>query len=360
MLNTTTATSPFADSRPISFQELELADPSGEFVQVDVKVASICHSDLSVVSGSRPRPTPIVLGHEASGVVTKIGDDVSQVRVGDRVAFTFQPSCGHCELCRASNGERCSVAQKANVDGTLLNGVTFLSSHGGQIYHHSNVAAFASSAVVHQSSVIAIDDDIPFEIGAVLGCAVTTGAGAIKNAANVGSADRVAIVGAGGVGIAAMLMANARSASVVDIIDPAVGKFELLKSLGAHNVFEPSEAEENYYDVVLEAAGVTRAFESSVKLLRPGGRLVSVGLGHPDANATVNYLDIVFNQKKIIGSYHGSGNIREDMREYQDLWRSGKFPLERLISEEIRLEELNEAMDDLASASELRQIIRFD
>lgn len=359
ILNSCKSVRPYAQTAPITFEEIDLADPTGEMVQVKVEVASLCHSDLSVVNGSRARPVPMVLGHEASGTVTALGSGVAGLNIGDRVAFTFQPFCGECSLCISSGNRQCEVALKANVDGTLLFGETFLSRGGEQVQHHTGVSAFAQYTVVHQSSVIKIEDDVPFDIGAVLGCAVTTGGGAVKNAAKVQPGERVAIVGAGGVGLAAMLVAHALGADFVDVIDPAVHKHQMLKDLGASSVFLPSGAPQDHYDVVVEAAGAAVALEPALAMLRAGGRAVSVGLGDPKATLEVNYLDLVFKSKHLIGSYHGSGNVVQDMEDYIEMWRKGDLPLERLVSKEVHLTELNEAMDDLQDAYELRQLIRI-
>lgn len=357
VLTTCHAGQPFGDSKPIEIREVDLADPTGKMVLVEVMVAGLCHSDLSVVNGSRERPVPLVLGHEASGRVVKVGPDVQGVAAGDRVTFTFQPACGECDLCVDSGGERCAPALEANVAGTLLHGERFLSENGEPLFHHSNVAAFANFTVVHQSSVIKVDDDVPFEIAALLGCAVTTGGGAVMNAARVREGERVAIVGAGGVGLSALLVARAFDAAVVDVVEPAASKHEILREFGATNIVTPDTVQREHYDVVIEAAGVKPAFEMGVTMLRPGGRLVSVGLPHPDATAEINILDVVFKSKQIIGSYHGSGDPNEDLKVYVDLWRQGKLELEKLVTKRIGLDGLNEALDDLQHAREIRQLI---
>jgi len=359
ILTTCEATQPYSGSKPIVFEEVELAPPTIGMVKVKVEVASLCHSDLSVVNGSRARPTPIVLGHEASGTIIEIGPEVTDFKTGDRVAFTFQPACGQCDLCVSTDNQQCEIAAKANVDGTLMWGKTFLSKDGQPLHHHTGVSAFAQETVVHQSSIIKIADDVPFSIGALLGCAVTTGGGAVKNAAKVQTGERVAVIGAGGVGIAAMLVAKAMGAAFVDVVDPAENKHALLRELGASQVYLPADAPKEYYDVVIEAAGHVSALQPAMAMLRAGGRAVSVGLGDPAAVLEVNYLDLVFKSKSLIGSYHGSGDVREDLEEYIQMWRRGDLPLEKLVSKEVPLEELNQAMDDLQEARELRQLIRI-
>ncbi|NUL49219.1 alcohol dehydrogenase catalytic domain-containing protein [Cellulosimicrobium funkei] len=351
---------PYAQSKPIDVRDLELGRAEGRNVRVRVKVAGVCHSDLSVVNGSRSRPRPMVLGHEASGIVMETGSEVSGVKVGDHVAFTFQPHCGECELCLDSGGERCSPALQANVEGTLVDGSTVFRDHGEGVYHHTGVSAFSEETIVHESSVVVIDDDVPFEIGAVLGCAVTTGGGAVKNAARLAEGETVAVVGAGGVGMASALVARALKASRVDIVDLSESKREMAMTLGFDHAYSPSDAPHASYDVVIEAAGVAAALEGAVPLLRPGGRLVSVGLPRPGSSVSVDYLDLVFNNKSIIGSYHGSGNLVADLSLYVSMWRSGALPLEDLITDRIGIDYLNEAFDALSDARVLRQLVMID
>lgn len=350
---------PYSQSRPIELRELELSDPDGSTLCVKVESASVCHSDLSVVNGSRARPVPLVLGHEASGYVLSTGSDVRSVKPGDRVAFSFSPHCGECDLCISTGGIRCTPALKANVDGVLLGGGTYLSDGEQEYFHHTGIAAFAEAAVVHESSVVKVDDDVPFEIAAMLSCAVLTGGGAIRNAGQLEEGETVAVVGAGGVGVAAMLVALAMGAQRVDVVDPAVEKGDSLRELGASHVFHPDDAPSDSYDLVVEAAGVPVALENSLPMLKAGGRVVSVGLPRPEAEVSFNMLDITFKSKKIIGSYHGSGSAFRDISVYSDLWKQGKLPLEKLISKRVPLSRINEAMDDLDEAKELRQIVQI-
>ncbi|KUG58885.1 alcohol dehydrogenase catalytic domain-containing protein [Nesterenkonia jeotgali] len=357
VLQTSDNIRPYVESRPVVVEELTLAATGPRMVKVDVEMAGLCHSDLSVVNGARTRPVPMVLGHEASGTVIEVGPEVQAVQVGDRVAFTFQPHCGDCDLCTFSSGERCSKAFDANIDGTLIGGATVFSREDEPVHHHTGVSAFAEQTVVHESSVIRVDDDVPFDVAALLGCAVTTGGGAIKNAARLQPGERVAIVGAGGVGMAALLLAKALGAESVDVVDPAVVKHEMIRELGASEIYGPGDAPLDHYDVVVEAAGVGPALETSLPMLRAGGRLVSVGLPSPTTQVSLNYLDIVSKSKSVIGSYHGSGNAIEDLGYYIDLWRQGRLPLERLVTRTVGLDDLNEAMDALADATVMRQLI---
>lgn len=350
---------PYRDSLPVSFETIELSEPEEHEVLVQVEVASLCHSDLSVVNGTRVRPTPMVIGHEASGRVLDVGPGVTSVKKGDRVCFTFQPACGKCELCKTTSNRRCSEAFEANQKGTLLFGKQHLSSGSESLAHHTGVSAFAQAAVVHESSVIPVAEDVPYEIAALIACAVTTGGGAVKNAGKLVPGERVAVIGGGGVGIAALLVANALGASETDLIDPAEAKHDTFRDFGASNVHLPGKAPEASYDLVIEAAGVGPALQSALNLVKPGGRVVTVGMPSPETEIRVNVLDLVFQSKSLIGSYQGSGNVAEDVADYIQLWREGRLPLEKLISSRLELEDLNEALDAMSDAVGIRHLVKI-
>jgi len=350
---------PYVDSRPVSIEEVELSEPDAHELLVEVEVASLCHSDLSVVNGTRVRPTPMVIGHEAAGRVLRVGPEVTSVQPGQRVCFTFQPACGECELCHSSSNRRCTEAFDANQNGTLLFGKRHLSKDGESYAHHTGVSAFAEAAVVHESSVIPVAEDVPAEIAALIACAVTTGGGAVKNAGNLQPGEKVAVIGGGGVGIAALLVANALGASSTDLIDPASAKHDMFRDFGASSVYLPGEAPQGSYDLVIEAAGVGPALQSALDLVKAGGRVVTVGMPSPDTEISVNVLDLVFQNKSLIGSYQGSGVVADDVSDYIELWRKGQLPLEKLISSKLKLTDLNAALDSMSDAVGFRHLIQI-
>lgn len=200
---------PFAESTPISISELDLESPGPGEILVKIEAAGLCHSDLSVVDGNRVRPVPMLLGHEAAGRIIELGDGVDSLSVGTRVVMTFLPRCGECAGCATDGRMPCTVGSAANNDGSLLGGAHRLRRSGENVKHHLGVSGFATHAVVNAKSVVPVDDDIPAEIAAVLGCAVLTGGGALLNAAKPRPADTVMVVGLGGVGMAAILTARA-------------------------------------------------------------------------------------------------------------------------------------------------------
>lgn len=353
---------PYRDSRPITISELELDPPGPGEVLVRIEAAGICHSDLSVVNGSRVRPVPMLLGHEAAGRVEKLGDGVDDLAVGQRVVMTFLPRCGECAGCRTEGRLPCSVGSATNNAGTLLSGGIRLRRDGRDILHHLGVSGFATHAVIDRHSIVPIDDDIPADIAAVLGCAVLTGGGAVVNAGDPGQGDSIAIVGLGGVGMAALITAVSLAKGPVIGIDAVPAKLASAKELGVTAVFSPQEAIEAGVkaSVVVEAAGNVRAFETAVAVTAAGGRTVTVGLPAPDSRASISPLALVAEARSIVGSYLGSAVPSRDIPRYAQLWRDGSLPVDRLITRRIGLDDINEAMDELSDGTTIRQVIMFD
>lgn len=361
VLETIGAERPYVASKPIRISELELADPGPSELLLKVEAAGVCHSDLSVVDGSRVRPVPMLLGHEATGRVEKVGAAVGNVKVGDRVVLAFLPRCGECEACATNGIMPCSKGSASNEVGELLGGGRRLERDGQPIQHHLGVSGFATHAVVDHRSVTRVDDDVPPDIAAVLGCAVLTGGGAVINAGKPKPGQTMAVVGLGGVGMAALMTGLAQEGVTVIGVDGMSAKLELARKLGAAEAYTPQEALERRVraDVVIEAAGNARAFETAVEMTAPGGRVVTVGLPAPDARSSISPLQLVAQAKTIIGSYLGSAVPSRDIPQFAQWWREGKLPVEELISAHIGLESINEAMDALADRTAVRQIIVF-
>lgn len=362
VLEHTGAEPPFATSRPITVGDLHLDPPGSGELLVRIEAAGICHSDLSVVDGNRPRPVPMLLGHEAAGIVETVGPGVSDVAVGTRVVMTFLPRCGQCDGCGTDGRLPCTPGSASNAAGTLPGGGIRL--HRGAdaepVHHHLGVSAFATHAVISRSSVVAVDDDVPAEIAALLGCAVLTGGGAVINAGRPTTGDTVIVVGLGGVGMAALLVAAALGHEVIGV-DMVQNKLDTALRLGAAQALRPDEAVDAGIRaaVVIEAAGSARAFETALELTSAGGTTVTVGLPGPDARAMVSPLTLTAEARTVIGSYLGSAVPERDIPRYVALWRAGRLPLEALVSARIGLADITEAMDRLASGEELRQLIVF-
>ncbi|WP_336855089.1 alcohol dehydrogenase catalytic domain-containing protein [Sinomonas albida] len=355
------AARPYADSRPIAVRELDLEAPGPGEVLLKIEAAGICHSDLSVVDGNRPRPVPMLLGHEAAGLVVECGDGVDDLEPGQRVVLTFLPRCGECRECRTEGRLPCSRGSQSNAAGTLLSGATRLSSEGTPVAHHLGVSGFATHAVVDRRSLVPVGSDVPPEIAALLGCAVLTGGGALLNAGRATAETSVAVVGLGGVGMAGLLTALAIGCRQVVAVDAAPRKLELAAAWGADECLEPAEAEERgiQVDLVLEAAGHPRAFETAYRLVAAGGTLVTVGLPAPGALSEIEPLALTAGARSVVGSYLGSAVPDRDIPVFEQMWRDGRLPLERLVSGRIGLDQVNEGMDALADGTALRQVIVF-
>ena len=353
---------PYSRTRPLRVCELELDPPGSGEVLVRIEAAGICHSDLSVVNGSRLRPVPMLLGHEAAGRIEELGPDVPGLEPGQRVVMAFLPRCGECAACRTGGKMPCTPGTAANNAGTLLGGTQRLHRGGETVWHHLGVSGFATHAVVNYRSVVAVDDDVPPAVAALLGCAVLTGGGAVLNAARPGPDDEVAVVGLGGVGMAALLTARSLGVRSVVGVDALQEKLKRALELGADAAYTPEQALEAGIrsGLVIEAAGHPRAFETAVRLTAPGGTMVTVGLPGPDQLAQIAPLTLTAEARTIIGSYLGSAVPSRDIPVYADLWREGKLPVEELVSAEVALEDINEAMDTLADGQAVRQVIVFN
>lgn len=349
---------PYAGSAPLDVVELDLDEPRGSEVLVEIEVASVCHSDLSVVDGSRTRPTPMLLGHEAAGQVIQVGAEVDDLSVGQRVVLTFLPRCGECAGCATDGVAPCVKGSMSNGAGEMLAGGTRLSQGGDLVRHHLGVSGFATHAVVDRRSVVPVDDDVPADVAALLGCAVLTGGGAVLNAARPVPGSTLAVIGLGGVGMAALITALAFDDVEVIAVDTSERKREQALELGASHALSPDEAAATLKaDRVIEAVGRAVAFELAVTCTAVGGTTITVGLPAPDDSAVVSPLGLVAEGRTIVGSYLGSSVPERDLPIFVDMWRRGRLPVEKLISSTLPLSRINEAMDRLADGAELRQLI---
>ncbi len=355
---------PYAQSRPISVVELDLEPPGSGEVMVRIEAAGVCHSDLSVVDGNRVRPVPMLLGHEAAGIVEAVGDptDEADLAIGQRVVLVFLPRCGHCAACATEGLTPCEPGSAANAAGTLLGGDIRLGRAGHPVYHHLGVSGFATHAVVNRASVVPVPHDVPPEVAALLGCAVLTGGGAVLNVGNPRPGQSVAVVGLGGVGMAAVLTALTYDDVRVIAVDQLPDKLAFARDLGAHETYTPQQATVSGVKatVAIEAVGHPAALETAIALTAPGGRTITVGLPPPDARISLSPLGLVAEGRSLIGSYLGSAVPSRDIPRFVSLWQSGRLPVESLVSSTIRLDDINEAMDRLADGAAVRQLIRFD
>ncbi|TAN13129.1 MAG: alcohol dehydrogenase [Chitinophagaceae bacterium] len=362
---------PYDQSNPLQIEEVDLSIPERDEVLVKIHAAGLCHSDLSVIDGNRPRPVPMVLGHEAAGEVVECGPGVAHLKQGDRVVFSYVPSCGHCMPCVTGRPALCEPAAAANTKGTLLSGGIRLKNKDLHfLNHHLGVSAFAEYAVVSKHSLIKITADIPNEIAALFGCAVLTGVGAVVNTARLAMGQTAMIVGLGGVGLAALLGALSAGAGKVIAVDTNARKREMALQLGAHIALDPSstnalkQLREEYtnggVDIALEFAGVVPALEFAYAATKRGGETVTAGLPHPSKRLEISPVQLVGEERTLKGSYLGSCIPSRDIPAFIDLYQSGRLPVEKLLSHRLRLEQINEGFERLARGEAIRQVISFN
>jgi len=359
---------PYVETKPVEVVEVELDPPGPGEVLVEMKAAGVCHSDLSIVNGTRPRPTPMVLGHEAAGIVAEVGDGVTSLKVGDHVAFVFVPSCGHCEPCMSGRPALCEPGAEANVAGTLLSGARRLAWKGEKMNHQVGVSCFAEYAVASERSLIKIDKSLALDEAALFSCAVITGVGAVLNAAQMPAGATAAIVGLGGVGLNALLAAKMLGAERIVGVDTNEAKLAQARQLGATDTFNASDPNcvENIRDAtsggleyVFEAAGSADAMDTAYRITRRGGTVTTVGLSHPEHNFSMQHVNIVVEEKTIKGSYLGSCVPVRDIPRYIHLYQQGVLPVDKLITRRVGLDDINDAFDRLDRGEELRQVIIF-
>ncbi len=368
VLNRMGAPTPYAESKPLSITEVDLDPPGPGEVLVKIAAAGLCHSDLSVIDGNRPRPMPMVLGHEAAGVVEELGPGVDDLVVGDHVVLVFVPSCGHCVPCAEGRPALCEPGAAANAAGTLLSGAKRIHCDGVEVNHHIGCSAFAEYATVSRRSLVKIDRELPLDEAALFGCAVMTGVGAVINTARVQAGSSVAVIGLGGVGLATLLGAVAAGARRVVAIDLSDDKLGLARQLGATDTFNAGapdaveairSATNGGVEYAFEMAGSVRAMDLAYKITRRGGTTVTAGLPPPSHTFNLPQVNLVAEERTVKGSYIGTCVPTRDIPRYIELYRRGKLPVDRLMSGRLRLEEINEGFDRLHEGKAVRQVIGF-
>jgi alcohol dehydrogenase len=359
---------PYADSRPLAIEDVELESPGRGEVLVEIAAAGLCHSDLSTINGSRPRPLPMVLGHEASGIVREVGAGVADFKAGDPVVFSFVPTCGCCPCCASGRPALCERGAAANGAGKLLGGSVRFRRGSMQLLHHLGVSGFSQYTVAAQESLVRIDPAMPLAKAALFGCAVLTGIGAVANAARVLPGQSVAVFGLGGVGLSAVMGAKLADASMIIAVDPLPAKLELAQKLGAHFLVNPmqmnaaqviGDISSGGVDVAIEAVGSGAVLAVAYSCTRRGGMTVAVGLPHSDEQLSIPALSLAAQEKVLRGSYMGSAVPKEDIPRLIGLYLGGKLPVEELISPSVSLEQINIGFDRLADGTAVRQLIQF-
>ncbi|NWN94326.1 zinc-dependent alcohol dehydrogenase family protein [Heyndrickxia coagulans] len=359
---------PYKESQPLKIETLKLEPPKQGELLIKVKAAGLCHSDLSVINGSRPRPMPMALGHEAAGEVIEVGEGITDLKPGDHVVCSFVPSCGHCLPCQEGRPALCEPGAKANNEGEMLSGGRRLKKNGKEINHHLGVSGFAEYAVVSRNSVVKVDPEIPFSKVAIFGCAVITGVGAVINTARVKPGSSVAVVGLGGIGLNALLGAVLAGARKVIAVDINLQKLEIAKKLGATETFdsrnpdvikEIRSATDGGVDYAFETAGAVPAMETAYRITKRGGMTVTTGLPDPSHQFSFPQVTLTAEERTVKGSYLGSCVPSRDIPRFIELYKQGRLPVDRLLTDTLPFEKINEGFDKLANGEATRLVVEI-
>jgi S-(hydroxymethyl)glutathione dehydrogenase/alcohol dehydrogenase len=327
-------------------------------VRVKLHVTGVCHSDLSAMTGILPQPAPFVPGHEGAGEVVEVGDGVTSVAVGDKVVICWAPPCGVCNFCTGGQSNLC-------LSGFMNAGTQNFTFGGTPAFGFTGTGTFTEEVVVAAPCAIKVPDDVPYEVASLIGCGVTTGVGAVFNSAKIEPGASCAVVGAGGVGIAVIQALRAAGAAEIVAIDPAQSKHEWAKKFGATHAVTPDEAQAakndltagQGFDYVFEVVGKSFTARSAYELTRRGGNVVIVGAGAMDDNVQFNMFELFFDQKQIIGSIYGGGDIVREYNRIIRMWRAGRLDLEAMITHRLDLANINEAFDLMKSGESIRTIV---
>ncbi len=353
-----------AFGQPLVIQDLEIAAPGPHEVLVTTAAVGLCHSDLHFIEGMLPFPLPGVLGHEVSGIVASVGEGVKDLRPGDHVVGALSVFCG---LCRNCLGGRFALCQDTDVKQPP--GKARRLSHMGQpISQVFNLSGFAEQMLVHRNALVKIRDDMPLDLAALLGCAVITGTGAVFRAAAVRAGSTVAVIGCGGVGLAALNGAAIAGASRIVAVDTSSEKLELARSFGATEGVLATEGDVvaqvqaltgGGVDYSFECIGLPATVEQAFRMLQPGGTAMVLGLFPPGVRISVEGSHF-FLEKQLKGSALGSARIREDIPKLVDWYLQGRLNLKDLVSQRIRLDDINAGFEAMKGGRVARSVIVFD
>jgi S-(hydroxymethyl)glutathione dehydrogenase / alcohol dehydrogenase len=354
---------------PLSVDDVDLARPGPGEVAVRLRASGVCHSDWNVVSGVTSNPFPVVLGHEGAGVVEEVGEGVSGFAAGDHVVLSWLPSCGRCFYCSQGRPVLCEWSTPAMLAGTMPNGTTRLSRNSEPIYHYSFLSTFAERCVVPEGSCVPIRSDAPLEVAALVGCAVMTGIGAAMNRAKVEPGSVVAVFGAGGVGLSAVIGSRLAGAGTILAVDPFPFKRELALELGATHTLDPADGNVaaavrkltggNGADYAFDAAGVGGLVRAAYDSVRPGGTVVAIGIPPEDEEVRLPGPQLPREEKIVTGSLYGSCRPHVDMPLVLDLFMAGRLPLDRLVTRKYSLDEINEAFAAMNAGEVARGVIVY-
>jgi S-(hydroxymethyl)glutathione dehydrogenase/alcohol dehydrogenase len=344
-------------------RDVQLAPPDPNEVVVSIRAAGVCASDLALTTVFG-QPTPVVLGHEGAGIVERTGSEVTRVREGDRVLILWVAPCEHCKPCLRGFEYLCAN-RSSTADaraGKAHTATHRLSIDGRPLHQGMKTATFAEKALVPEHALVKLDDDVPFAIAAMMGCAIPTGVGASLRSAEVQPGDSVAIIGCGAVGLSALLGAIIGGAAELIAVDPMSERRAFALSLGATSAMSPEEFSESKrdLDVVIDAVGAPQTVATAWRAARRGGTITVVGAGAPGAQVQISAYELFHDDKRLTGSFHGGISLRRDLGMLASLWRSGRLPVEKLMHGSATLEGINEVVDAQRSGQVVRTPILFE
>ena len=358
-----------AIDRPLSIEEVDLAEPGPGEVTVRLAASGVCHSDWNVITGATPNPLPAVLGHEGAGVVETVGEGVADVREGDHVILSWLPSCGSCFYCVQGRGVLCDMAMADMFEGTLPGGSLALSQGGSPLYHYSFLSTFAERCVVPESCCVRVRQDAPLTVAALVGCAVMTGFGAAVLRARVEPGSTAVVYGAGGVGLSSILGCKLAGARSIVAVDPVPFKRETAIALGATHAVDPHDGDAiallreltdgRGADYAFDTAGAPGVVAEAYDAVRRGGVVVAVGIPPVGTTADIPAPRLPREEKVVTGSFYGSCRPHVDMPLVIDLYMDGNLDLDALVTREFALDEINEAFAAMNAGEVARGVIRF-
>ncbi|MCC7075540.1 MAG: Zn-dependent alcohol dehydrogenase [Acidimicrobiia bacterium] len=358
-------------------EDLELEGPKANEIKVKVAASGVCHSDLSILQGRLPVMPPVILGHEGAGIVEEVGEGVTRFKPGDHVVISWVPQCGTCYTCEHGQPQLCETGAMVAVTAGMLDGTYRFTRDGEPIRQMQATGTFSEYTVVPEISAVKIDDDMPLDKAALIGCGVLTGVGAAVNVANVQKGDTVAVIGCGGVGLNAIQGARIAGAERIFAVDTAASKLDLAKEFGATDLIDASSGDPvmavkeqtgigtlgmpRGVDVTLEVVGFAETLKQAIGMTRAGGKTVFVGA--PQLGATLEldiFMDLFAMQKIITGAFYGGSDVNRDVPKLVDLYKSGELKLDELVSRRIKLEDVNEAFRAIEKGEVARSVIIYD
>ncbi|MGW3212496.1 Zn-dependent alcohol dehydrogenase [Streptomyces parvus] len=329
-------------------------------VKLRIRATGLCHSDVSAMSGVLPQPAPFIPGHEGAGEVVDVGDGVTGLSAGDRVLVCWLPACGECPSCKRGQTQLCLA-------GFMNAGTPNFKRPGGDVFGFAGTGTFTEEVVVGAGCAVPIPDDVPFEIAALIGCGVTTGLGAAINTAQVEAGSSVAVIGCGGVGISTIQGARVQGAAQIVAVDPVASRREAALRFGATEAVAPGELADakqritggEGFDYVFEVVGKSATARTAYETTRRGGTLCVVGAGAMDDTFQVNMFELFFDEKRILPSMYGGGDVLRSYERAIALWRAGRIDLESMITHRVRLDGINDALDQMRTGEALRTCIEL-